>query len=210
MQLSLLGDLAMKSHMRKHRWFSRRVFALSLGLLFLATGCANPSSPATPSAPSLVSVAIVPSTAIVPAGGSLSFLATVKGVTDTTVTWSVKVGVAGGSITSSGVYTAPNTLGTYIVVATSVADTTASASAVVTIGLPPPTTGGNFTAVGNMTTTRADHTATLLPNGKVLIAGGEGAGFQALASAELYDPATRMFAPTGSMITPRYSHSATL
>jgi hypothetical protein len=43
-----------------------------------------------------------------------------------------------------------------------------------------------------------------------LIAGGVGEGFQALASAELYDHSTRTFASTGSMITPRYLHSATL
>jgi Galactose oxidase, central domain len=196
----------MKSQLRKHLWFSWKVFALSLGLLFLPTGCANPSTPATHSASSSVSVAIVPSTATVPEGGSLSFLATLKGVADTTVTWSVQEGTTGGSITSSGVYTAPNTSGTYHVVATSPTDATASASAVVTI-VPPP---GNFTAVGNMTTARAEHTATLLPNGKVLIAGGVSDGFQALASAELYDPSTGTFAPTGSMITPRYAHSATL
>ena len=193
----------------------RIVFSLSPGLLFLPTGCANPTTSATPSAsspsaPSSVSVAINPSTATIPEGGSLSFLSTVKGVADTTVTWSVQLGATGGSITSSGVYTAPNTLGTYRVIATSVADATASASAVVTIELPTSTAAGNFTAVGDMTAARADHTATLLPNGKVLIAGGEGDGFQALASAELYDPSTSTFAPTGSMITPRYAHSATL
>jgi hypothetical protein len=108
------------------------------------------------------------------------------------------------------VYTAPNTLGTYSVVATSVGDATASASAVVTIELPTSTATGNFTAIGNMTTARAAHTATLLGNGKVLIADGSGDGFQALASAEFYDPSTRSFAPTGSMIAPRYAHSVTL
>ena len=206
----------MKSQLRKHLWFSRMVFALSLCLLFLPTACGNPSTPATPSAssaPSSVSVAISPPTATVQEGGYLSFVATVKGVATTTVTWSVQEGTTGGSITSQGVYgvyTAPNTLGTYHVVATSAADTTASASAVVTVELSTSTAAGNFTAVGSMTTARADHTATLLPNGKVLIAGGVGDGFQELASAELYDPSTRTFAPTGSMITPRYAHSATL
>jgi hypothetical protein len=42
----------MKSHLRKHLWFSRMVFALVMGLLFLPTRCANTSMSATPSASS--------------------------------------------------------------------------------------------------------------------------------------------------------------
>jgi len=191
--------------MRKHGWFSRMVFVVSVGMLFLPIGC-DPSTSATPSAsspsaPSSVSVTIVPSRATVPAGGSLSFLATVKGMANTTVTWSVQEGTTGGSITSSGVYIAPNTLGTYTVVVTSVADATASASAVVTIGppvtpAPAPTPVGNFTAVGSMTVPRANSTATLLSDGRVLIVGGGQSG----PTAELYNPATGTFQASSANI----------
>ena len=64
---------------------------------------------------------------------------------------------------------------------------------------------GAFTATGSMTTARARHTATLLPNGKVLIAGGAQD-----RSAELYDPSTGMFTPTGSMTTVQHDAPATL
>jgi hypothetical protein len=63
---------------------------------------------------------------------------------------------------------------------------------------------------GSMTTARYDHTATLLNNGKVLITGGRADAIRFLASAELYDPATRTFTATGSMTTRRASHTATL
>jgi uncharacterized protein (TIGR03437 family) len=63
---------------------------------------------------------------------------------------------------------------------------------------------GTFTPTGSMTITRSGYTATLLPGGKVLFAGGN------TATAELYDPATGTFTRTGDMTTPRSNHSATV
>jgi len=68
---------------------------------------------------------------------------------------------------------------------------------------------GSFTAIANTISPHAGHTATLLPDGTVLIAGGTD-NYAALASAEIYDPATRTFTAAGSMTTPRVFPTATL
>ncbi len=63
---------------------------------------------------------------------------------------------------------------------------------------------------GSMSTPRTSHTATLLNGGKILIAGGHN-GTNAVASAEIYNPATGTFSPTpGGMNEARYGHTATL
>ena len=71
---------------------------------------------------------------------------------------------------------------------------------------------GTWTATGSLSATRQSSTATLLPNGKVLVVGGtrDGAGVGPLASAELYDPANRIWAATGHLLTGRVGHTATL
>jgi phosphoribosylcarboxyaminoimidazole (NCAIR) mutase len=60
-----------------------------------------------------------------------------------------------------------------------------------------------------MTTPRAYHTATLLPNGTVLAAGGSG-DVMGVASAEIYDPVAGTWMATGTMSTVRVLHTATL
>jgi len=68
-------------------------------------------------------------------------------------------------------------------------------------------TSGTWLNTGSLNISRQGHTATMLPNGQVLVVGGENAtGF--LDSAELYNPSTGQWAITGRMTTPRINHKA--
>jgi len=77
---------------------------------------------------------------------------------------------------------------------------------------------GSFAPTGSMAEVRGGHTATLLTNGKVLIAGGDNIELGLLpfffvdgsVTAEVYDPATGLFTATGNMVTPRVGQTATL
>jgi N-acetylneuraminic acid mutarotase len=77
----------------------------------------------------------------------------------------------------------------------------------------------SWTATGPLVAARHTHTATLLPNGKVLISGGAignvvlggpNGTMAAIASSELYDPATGLWTATGSLLRGRFSHTETL
>jgi N-acetylneuraminic acid mutarotase len=72
---------------------------------------------------------------------------------------------------------------------------------------------GIWSLTGKLTTIRSGHAATLLQNGKVLVAGGFNSdilGSDTIDSAELYDPASGTWSPTGALIDARYGHTATL
>jgi hypothetical protein len=72
---------------------------------------------------------------------------------------------------------------------------------------------GTWSTTANAAATSVFHSATLLPNGRVLVAGGYAGGIgggETWAGAELYDPATQTWSGTGGLATRRYGHAAIL
>jgi hypothetical protein len=67
---------------------------------------------------------------------------------------------------------------------------------------------GTLRETGSMTTARACHSATVLRDGRVLVAGGMERNDVFRASTEIYDPATRTFRPGGNLLEARACHAA--
>jgi uncharacterized protein YjbI with pentapeptide repeats len=189
---------------------------LTNGLVLLAGGTSSvpvtPNaelySPASMAPAGLISIAITPNPVAVQLATTQQFVATgtfSSGPTQTlaSVIWSSSSS-SDATITSDA-----SDKGVALFTTTNSVTLSATAGSVSqALGL---TAGGrSFSGPVSMTTLRRLHTATLLPNGKVLVAGGADGSATATATAELYDPATGMFSPTGSMNTPRYFHTATL
>ncbi len=216
----------------------------------VATSVANPSKSGIALVTVVMRTSISPTAVGLPPGGVQTFTATVIGTDDPAVTWTIQEGPAGGTISATGsdaaTYTAPAAPGMYHVVATAVVDNSTAAVATVVVSqsvftMVHPHVGHTATRLADgkvlvvcgwgsdaeaeiidpiwqtsvtvPTTTRMECTATLLPSGKVLVTGGWNGNPTApnvMATAELYDPTTGTFTPTGSMLNARYSHTATL
>ena len=132
--------------------------SLSLCLITLAlflNGCGGSGERSSPQA--AVAISISPQSASVAPSQNQLFQATVTGTGDTDVAWSVD-NVAGGNatvgtISSSGLYTAPATDGNHMVQVSSMADSTKTATATITVGTPQP-----------VTVTISPASATLMPS----------------------------------------------
>ena len=101
--------------------------------LVTAQAEADPSKTATATVTVTQDVAVSPATVQLAYGGTQAFTASVLATGDTNVTWSVVEGATGGTIDAAGLYTAPSAVGTYHVMATSVADPTKVGYAVVVV-----------------------------------------------------------------------------
>jgi hypothetical protein len=115
-----------------HSSFPTHLPLALLAFLIPTVGCAGTKMSPTP-----VSIQLNQTAATMAAGTTQRFTASVTGTSNTAVTWSVdSIGggnASDGTISASGLYTAPNATGTHVVTATSMADATKSASAKVTV-----------------------------------------------------------------------------
>jgi len=181
----------------------------------VATSQANSAAAgtATVSVP-MPQVTIDPVAATLPPSGTRTFAATLSELTNTAVNFTVQES-GGGLVNSAGLYTAPAASGFYHVVASSSEESTVSASATVTVT----TSTSVFTSTtGNLNDARGMHTATLLPNNKVLMAYGSNSGtyiqetgYAGLSSVEVYDPGTGTFTEIlGDDGLGIFGHTATL
>ncbi len=87
---------------------------------------------------------------------------------------------------------------------------TAVPLAVVCPAQPADTSRGTLTSTATMSAARAAHTASALPDGRVLVAGGFTSKQTAGHGAEVYDPGPGRFSPTSPMVALRHSHTATV
>ncbi len=174
-------------------------------------------TPVTLTPPNLASISLAPAAPTIPLGGGIRFTATgtfsggdAEQLNE--VTWTSSnpgvVSVSNDASNSGEAWAAGTGSTTITACAGAVCGSTTAA-----VGSPGPSsiTGtGAFNVTGAMVYGRVEHTATLLPNGQVLLAGGVSYSYGFLSSAELFDPNAGTFTSTGNLITAREAHTAKL
>src|SRR5258708_26984605 len=129
------GNMIKRRDIKKYvRWELR----MAVTLLLVLAACGSGSNSASP--PPAISVAVSPGSPSVSVGGKQQFTATVTGTSNTAVTWAVQES-NGGTIDSTGNYTAPMKAGGFHVVATSQEDSSKSAAAGGSVTGPAPVFG---------------------------------------------------------------------
>ena len=181
-----------------------------------ATSVADPTKSATSSVTIIpeVSVTVSPSTVQLPVLGHQQFTATVTGSSNTSVTWRIAGGCSGaacGTISASGVYTAPPAVPSpaqVSVTATSVADPTKSASATVTV-VPPVSVTVSPTTAMLLTGSKQQFAATITGSSNTTVSwsvagsGCSGASCGTISASGLYT------APSAVPTPPQVSVTAT-
>ena len=176
---------------------------------------AGTSNPITVSGPASHLSVIAPSNATV--GQAFHFSVTALDASNNVATGYsgiVHITSSDGQATLSFDSMLGNGVGTFLATLNTVGSETISATDTVTASITGTSsaiqvTVSRFKPIGSMEIPRYLHTATLLNDGRVLIAGGSD-GAAGVATAELFEPSTGSFTPTGSMTTWRENHTATL
>lgn len=177
-----------------------------LAIALIHSSCGGKGSSNAPN----ISIALAPSDAVLHTGESRTFNATVSGSANLSVDWKVEEGAAGGSVSTDGLYTAPQSTGIYHLIAASRADVTKTARAVITVNPPAGTLDAGFGSQGKLSApmnSDSDLGVTLAfqPDGKVIVAGYRNNGFNDDFTLARYLPdgsPDTVFGTGGKVITP--------
>ncbi len=152
-----------------------------------------------------------PQTQTVSAGAGVTLTVVASGTGPLSFQWLHDGSPIAGATTATLSLNAVQTsaAGDYFVLISNLAGSVMSSLATLLVMGPASPPGNNgFLATGSMPMARYEHSATLLPNGTILVAGGYNG--TALSEAELYDPSSGVFTGTGTLTHPRDAHTATL
>jgi hypothetical protein len=166
-------------------------------LLLLSCAGGGGKNPPPPEPPAVTAVSITPKSVNLKAGAQQQFTALVSGTGSysSAVNWFSAGGAFSGS-TNPTTWTAPLEAGTCWVEAKSSQDSTKSDMVFVTVTASPVGPVGSFTSTGSMAQFRSFPSATLLPNGRVLVAGG----VYSSPMVELFNPNTGLFSAAGTLV----------